>query len=169
MHSSYCKDITAGTPRYWRLRAHYEERFLVVTFWSMSCGREYATVEVMWGVQTSYLLHINLPVQEKVGAFFPKRSFYHLSGLQCIESKPMHEKNISLIQLQFRHSKLMVPNNSKTWRSVRKQAFRTTVKRITNPSSPWPLTYSTTPFPLHHIDYLILWQTLSTLHSCSWM
>lgn len=48
-----------------------------------------------------------------------------------------------------------------------KTGISTTVEYITNLSSPWPLTYLT-PFPLHHIDYLILWQTLVTHCSCSW-
>lgn len=101
-------------------------------------------------------------------AFFLKWSFYHLSGLQCTESNPTHEKTLSLIQLQLWCSKLVVPNNPKTSSSVRKQTFNTTVESITNLSSPWPLTYPTTPFPLHRTDYLILWQTLSTPHFCSW-
>lgn len=71
----------------------------------------------------------------------------------------VNRATFGLIQLRFKHSDLIVPNNSKIWRSVRKHLA---LKSITSLFSPWPLTSSTTPFPLHHTDYLILWQTVHT-------
>lgn len=132
------------------------------SFWCSPSGQQAVAVNkesnVRWS-NTLFVVYWFACLGEGRCLFF-KWSFYQLIGLQCIQPRPMHQKVFSLFLLQFSHSKLIVPNNSQTSSSGRKQAFTTTVERIMNLSSAWTFAYSTTAVPFHHIHRFILWQTV---------